>query len=93
MVMNHLNLSKKSLVEHSTLNLRSIRPEGDEFFHADGRLKSKAVRYEEANSRFSQLCEGAINVISVLSITTFQIEEYSFRTPQIYLPILLVFTR
>ena len=36
-----------------------IRPVGAELFHADGLTD----RHEEANSRISQLCEGAKNLL------------------------------
>ena len=37
------------------LNLMKIGPVGAEFFHADGQTD----RHDEANSRFSQICESA----------------------------------
>jgi hypothetical protein len=36
-----------------------IRPVGAELFHADGRTDGRTARHDEANSRFSQLCERA----------------------------------
>jgi len=40
---------------NQTSNFMKIHPVGVEFFHADGQTD----RYEESNSRFSQICEQA----------------------------------
>jgi len=39
-----------------------IRPLGAEFFHADG----QTVRYDEANSRFSQFCERVLKRLKTI---------------------------
>ena len=41
-----------------TSNFMKIRPVRAELFHADRRTDGRTDRYNEANSRFSQLCEG-----------------------------------
>jgi hypothetical protein len=50
-----LNLNFLDRFSRRTQNFMKIRPVEAEVFHADG----QTVRYEEANSRFPQLCEGA----------------------------------
>jgi hypothetical protein len=40
-------------------NFMKFRPLGAELFHADGRTDGQTDRHDEANSRFSQYCEGA----------------------------------
>jgi len=47
-----LNFSRKNT---EISNFTKIRPVGGEMFHAD----RQTVRQDEANSRFSQLCERA----------------------------------
>jgi len=44
-------------------NFIKIRPEGSEWFHADRRTD----RHDEANKRFSQLCECVYKLICRLS--------------------------
>jgi len=43
-----------------------IRPMVVELFHADGRTG----RHDEANSPFSQFCEGALKTLSLLQIAS-----------------------
>jgi hypothetical protein len=40
-------------------NLMKIRPVGADLFHADGQTDGRTHRHDEANTNFSQVCEGA----------------------------------
>jgi hypothetical protein len=42
-----------------------VRPVGAELSHVGGRTDRKAERHDEANSRFSQFCEGAKKVTMI----------------------------
>jgi hypothetical protein len=48
------------------LNVMKMNPVGAGLFHADGRTQrekdGRTDRHDEANSRFSQFCEGAIKL-------------------------------
>jgi len=51
-----LQFSRQILVKNTKIsNFTKILPVGACLFHADGRID----RYEEADNRFSQICEGA----------------------------------
>jgi len=41
----------------------TIRPVGAELFYEDKRTDGQTDRHDEANSRFSQFCEHAENVV------------------------------
>jgi hypothetical protein len=54
-----LHFSRQTCENPEISNFMKIRPLGSELFHADGQTEGQTDRHDEANSRFSQVCEGA----------------------------------
>jgi len=51
------------------MKIRSVEAE---LFHADRRVDGETERHDEANSCFSQFCEGSLRMMVVFCVTTLQ---------------------
>jgi len=58
--MNSLERFSKNIQIQAIIKTRS---EGTQLFHAGGRTQRQRARHDEANSRFSQFCERAWNLV------------------------------
>jgi hypothetical protein len=54
-----LGFSRPIFEKYSTIKLHEYPSSGAELFHEDGRTDGQPDRLGEANSPFTQLCEGA----------------------------------
>ena len=54
-----LEFSRQIFEKAQISNVLKIRSVGTELLHEDGRIDTQTNRHDEANSRFSQICERA----------------------------------